>query len=90
MVECHYATFAAHECMLIFCHSDERCAQDYARHLVNSYVVSEKTGDALAAGMLDLARNATLRQHLAAHGSYTARNHYDPHRIGRHGAAVFR
>ena len=57
---------------------------------MNSYVVTEKTGEALAAGMLDLAHNSTLRQTLALHGSNTARAHYDPHRIGRHGAALFR
>ncbi len=58
--------------------------------MVNSYVVSEKSGDALAEGILILAANETLRRQLGSVGAMTAATYYDTHRLGWHGASMFR
>lgn len=64
--------------------------QDYARHLINAYVVREMSGVGLARGMLTLALNSTLRSALAAGGRRTAHTLYDVNAVGVHGAAMLR
>lgn len=63
--------------------------RDYARHLVNSFVVSEKSGRGLADGMLTLVRDPNMRAVLSAGGQKAAQR-YSPTVIGPHGAFVMR
>ncbi len=64
--------------------------QDYARHLVNSYIVSDKSSEALATGMMTVASNATLRGTLATAARDMVVKWYDPQRIELHGAQMYR
>lgn len=64
--------------------------QDYGRHGVNSYVVSSKTHEALAQGMVDLAANGSLRESIAQNARAMVAEKYNYDRVESHGAALMR
>ena len=68
------------------------CVQDYARHLVNSYIVpmSENIVTDTVHAMAILAGNATLRDELGRNGREMVRAMYNVSRIETHAAAMFR
>ena len=67
--------------------------QDYARHLVNSYIVGPlKSSEALASGMLEVASNdiVTLRHQLSQNARMMVCKYYNPHRVELHAAMMLR
>ena len=64
--------------------------QEYAHHMVNSVVADRQTPDALAAAMLVLGTNASLRARLGAAGRAFVEREYSPEVVTRHNAAIVR